>query len=149
MPWVAAAMVSGRGIPQTSHASTNALVAPAIADFHGANRHSLRIETAHSKGSFRIEVSRTHLGITKNPAPGEGLDKVEPLARKALELAPDHWYPVRITFQGSTVTAQVGEVSATATHPIFGEPKEAMNLLVFGEQAVFRNVVVRSNTSNQ
>ena len=38
MPCVAAATVSENGMPHTSHASRNALVAPAIADFHGAKR---------------------------------------------------------------------------------------------------------------
>ncbi len=37
MPCVAAATVSENGMPHTSQASRNALVAPAIADFHGAN----------------------------------------------------------------------------------------------------------------
>ena len=37
MPCVAAATVSENGMPQTSQASRKALVAPAIADFHGAN----------------------------------------------------------------------------------------------------------------
>ncbi|MDQ3621588.1 MAG: hypothetical protein M3463_03740 [Verrucomicrobiota bacterium] len=110
--------------------------------FDGANRHSLRVETADRKGSFRVEISRTHLGITKNLAPGDAADKVEPLARKPLELAPAHWYPVRITFQGAQATAQVGDVTVTGSHPILGAPKGAMNLLVFGERAAFRNVVV-------
>jgi len=110
--------------------------------FQGAERHSLRIETADGQGGFRVEVSRTHLGITKNPGPGEGLDKVEPLARKPLELAPDHWHPVRVTFRGTQATARVGGVVVTASQAILGQPKTAMNLLVFGERAVFRNVTV-------
>ena len=110
--------------------------------FQGANRHSLRIETADRKGSFRIEISRTYLGITKNPSPGESADKVEPLARKPLRLAAGQWYPVRITFQGQQATAQVGEVIVNGTHAILAEAKGAMNVLVFGEKAAFRNVVV-------
>lgn len=110
--------------------------------FQGANRHSLRIETADRKGSFRIEISRTHLGITKNPARGEAADQVEPLARKALQLEPNQWYPVRITFKGQQATAQVGAVTISATHAVLGEAKGAMNMLVFGEKAAFRNVAV-------
>ncbi len=110
--------------------------------FHGANRHSLRIETADRTGSFRIEISPTHLGITKNPAKGEAADKVEPLARQPLKLAQDQWYPVRVTFRGQQATAQVGDVIVNATHAVLGETKAAANLLVFGDKAAFRNVVV-------
>lgn len=110
--------------------------------FHGADRHSLRIEVGDKAGSFRIEVSPTHLGITKNPAKGEAADQVEPLARKPLKLAQDEWYPVRVTFKGEQATAQIGEVVVSGSHTVIGQPKAAMNLLVFGEKAAFRNVVV-------
>ena len=53
--------------------------------FHGANRHSLRVESADRKHSFRIEVGRTYLAITKNPSAGETkLTKSIPLARHPL-----------------------------------------------------------------
>ena len=110
--------------------------------FQGANRHSLRIETADRKGSFRVEIARTRLGITRNPSPGDAADKMEPLARKPLRLDADQWYPVRITFRGQHASAQVGEVIVNGTHAILAEPKGAMNLLVFGAKAAFRNVVV-------
>ena len=109
--------------------------------FHGANRHSLRIECGDPKHSFRIEISRTHVGITKNPDPGESADKTEPLARKILKLEADCWYPVRITFKGNQATVQVNDVTIRGTHPLIGTEKQALNLLVFGETAGFRNVM--------
>jgi arylsulfatase A-like enzyme len=110
--------------------------------FQGADRLSLRIETADRKGSFRIEISRTHLGITRNPAVGESKEEVEPLSRKPLQLEAGVWYPVRVSFRGQEATAQVGPISVQATDAILGQPKGAMNLLVFGEQAGFRKMTV-------
>ncbi len=110
--------------------------------FDGANRHSLRVEAGGKKQSFRIEVSRLYMGITKNPEPGEGVDKTEPLARKALNLEPRQWYPVRITFHGGEATAQVGDTIIKGSHPLIGNEKVAMNMLVFGDSAGFRNVKV-------
>lgn len=110
--------------------------------FRGANRHSMRIETGDKSGSFRIEISRKQVGITKNPGPSEDKTKTEPLARKALDLKPDIWYPVRVTFKGSQATAQVNDTLVTATHAILGEPKTALNFLVFGESAGFKQVKI-------
>ncbi len=111
-------------------------------NFKGANRTSLRVEWGDRKGSFRIEMSRTAVGITKNPSPGEGKEAVEPLARKPLKLESNQWYPVRITFKGNEATAQINDVSVKGTHAVLGEKKTAMNFLVFGETAGFRNVKV-------
>lgn len=111
-------------------------------NFRGANRHSLRVEWGERQGSFRIEVSRNVLGITKNPSQGEGPEAVEPIARKSLELEKDQWYPVRITFQGKETTAQVNDVLVRGTHPVLEQPKTALNFLVFGETAGIRNVKV-------
>ena len=111
-------------------------------NFRGANRTSLRVEWGERKGSFRIELSRTAVGITKNPSTGEGKEAVEPLARKTLKLEASQWYPVRITFKGNEATAQVNDVSVKGTHAVLGEPKTAVNFLVFGESAGFRNLRV-------
>ncbi|NLX96307.1 MAG: arylsulfatase [Rhodopirellula sp.] len=111
-------------------------------NFKGANRHSLRVEWGDRKGSFRIEVSRTAVGITKNPSQGEGTDAVEPIVRKPLELEVNQWYPVRITFKGNEATAQVNNVIVKGTHTILGQSKTAMNFLVFGETAGIRKVKV-------
>ena len=108
--------------------------------FQGANRHSLRIEAGDKKQSFRIEINRKYVGITKNPEPGEGQDKTEPLARKPLDLEAGEWYPVRITFKGEQATVQVGEIVIKASHPVIAKEKRGMNMLVFGEAAGFRNV---------
>ena len=109
---------------------------------YGANRTSLRVEWGDRKGSFRIEMSRTAVGITKNPSAGEGKDAVEPIARKPLHLEANQWYPVRITFKGNEATAQVNDVIVKGSHAVLGEEKTAMNFLVFGETAGFRNVKV-------
>jgi len=108
--------------------------------FRGANRHSLRIETG--AGSFRIEISRTQLGITKNPRSGEDKSGTEPLVRKALDLQPHVWYPVRLIFKGDEATAQVNDIALTARHAVLAEPKTALNFLVFGDSAGFRQVRV-------
>lgn len=110
--------------------------------FQGANRHSLRVECAGRKHSFRIEIARSRLGITKNPSQGEDKTAVDPLASRPLALESGEWYPVRITFKGGEVTAQVNDVTATASHAVIGESKSGLNMLVFGETAGFRNVKV-------
>ncbi len=108
----------------------------------GANRTSLRIEWGDKKGSFRFVISRTSLEIAKNPSQGEGSDAVEPLARKTMKLEAKRWYPVRLTFKGGEVTAQVNDTVAQAAHAVLGERKTGMNFLVFGDSAGFRNVKV-------
>jgi hypothetical protein len=110
--------------------------------FNGANRHSLRIEWGNGGGSFRIEVSRSAVVITKNPSQGEGKDATEPIARKSLKLESKQWYPVRITFKGGEATVQVDDVVVKGSHAVLSQPKTAMNFLVFGETAGFRNVKV-------
>lgn len=110
--------------------------------FRGANRHSLRIETGDKRGSFRLEVSRSYCGITKNPGAGEDKTKTEPLARKSLNLKAGLWYPVRVTFKGSQATLQVNEVSISASHDILSEAKTALNFLVFGESVGFKAVKI-------
>lgn len=110
--------------------------------FRGANRHSLRIEVGAKRSSFRIELSRSYVGITKNPDPGEDKTKTEPLARKPLALKPGLWYPVRITFKGSEASVQVNDMAISARHEILGEPKSGLNFLVFGESAGFKAVKI-------
>lgn len=111
-------------------------------NLRGANRVSLRVEWGNRKGSFRFVISRTGLEITKNPSQGEAKEASEPLARKALALEKGQWYPVRFTFQGDRVTAQVNETVASARHAVLAEPKTGINVLVFGEGAGFRQFKV-------
>ena len=110
--------------------------------FNGANRHSLRVEWGGRKGSFRIEVSRSAVAITKNPSQGEGKEATEPISRKRLTLESRQWYPVRITFVGKEATVQVNDTIVKGSHPVLGQPKTAMNFLVIGQTAGFRNVKV-------
>lgn len=109
--------------------------------FRGANRHSLRIETADRKGSFRIEVSRLMVAITKNPSQGEGADQVEPLARRAIQLDADKWYPLRITFRGAEATAEITGATIKGSHAVIGAAKGSANFLVIGETIGFRKVI--------
>lgn len=111
-------------------------------NLNGANRHSLRIEWGDRKGSFRVEISRTNLALTKNPSTGEDKDALEHLARKNLKLESNQWYPVRITFKGNEATVQVNDAIIKGTHAVLGEKKTGMNFLVFGETAGFRDVKV-------
>jgi arylsulfatase A len=108
--------------------------------FQGANRHSLRIEAGEERQSFRIEISPSYIGLTKNPDPGQAKDQTVPLARKSLELQTGIWYPVRITFHGSDVSVQVNDTRITGTHTLLKESKRALNFLVFGDRAGFKNV---------
>ncbi|HSH96422.1 MAG TPA: sulfatase-like hydrolase/transferase [Roseimicrobium sp.] len=110
--------------------------------FKGANRTSLRVEWGDRNGSFRIEMSRSAVGLTKNPSAGEGKDAVEPVARKPLNLESDRWYPVRITFKGNETVVQVNDTVVKGSHAVFGEKKTGLNFLVFGETAGFRNLKV-------
>jgi arylsulfatase A len=110
--------------------------------FKGANRHSLRVEVGGKQGSFRIEVARNRLAITKNPSQGEAKDAVQPLTQKPLQLEAGQWYPVRITFKGEEVTAQVNDVIVKGSHAVVGKEKTGANLLVFGESAGFRNLKI-------
>ncbi len=108
--------------------------------FDGADRHSLRVQVAGGKRSFRIEVSPGHVGITKNPEPGEAQNKTQPLARQAITLDQNTWYPVRITFKGTTTTVEIAGVTLQATDEILGLQKELMNLLVFDKSLGFRGL---------
>lgn len=110
--------------------------------FDGANRHSLRIECDDRKHSFRVEVARNYIALTKNPSQGEGKDAVEPISRKPLNLEPNLWYPVRISFHGTEATVQVNDVIIKGTHPVLGTSKTGLNFLVVGETAGFRNLKV-------
>ncbi|HYR57928.1 MAG TPA: arylsulfatase [Chthoniobacteraceae bacterium] len=109
--------------------------------FRGADRHSLRVESADRKHSFRIEVSRTHVGITKNPSQGEDADQMEPLARKTLKLETGEWVPLRITFHGTEATAEIAGVTIKGSHAAIGEPKGALNFLVIGDTIGFRKLM--------
>ncbi|OAI56546.1 hypothetical protein AYO49_00655 [Verrucomicrobiaceae bacterium SCGC AG-212-N21] len=110
--------------------------------FGDADRHSLRIHTGGNKLSFRIVVSTGGIEIAKNPAPGEGQDRVVTLAESPLKLKRGEWYPLRITFKGDEVTAQIGGVSVTGKHEIVRGAKEAMYLLVFDGDMGFRSLAV-------
>lgn len=111
-------------------------------NFKGANRTSLRVEWGDRTGSFRIELSRSAIGLTKNPSKGEGPDATDPVARKTLQLDSNQWYPVRVTFRGNEAVAQINDTVIRGSHAVFGKPKTALNFLVFGETAGFRNLRV-------
>jgi hypothetical protein len=111
-------------------------------NFGDADRHSLRIHTAGNKYSFRIVVSPSQIEIAKNPSAGEGQDQVEPLARQRLKLKRGEWHTLRVAFTGNEAVAQVGGVTVKASHPVLGEPKEQMHLLVFDGDAGFRRLTV-------
>ena len=113
-------------------------------NFNGADRHSLRIEwgSGERTGSFRVVLSRSSIEVTKNPSKGERAEAVEPLARKALKLEKNRWYPVRVTLKGNEATVQVNEVIVKGAHEVLGQPKKQLNFLVFGASAGFRNVRV-------
>ncbi len=108
--------------------------------FDGADRHSLRVEAGTAKRSFRVEMSRVHAGVTKNPEPGEDRSAAQPLARKSHELGEEIWYPVRIRWAGDSIRVQVNETVIEATHEILAEEKAALNFLVFEGAAGLRNV---------
>jgi hypothetical protein len=112
--------------------------------FNGADRHSLRVEwgSGSSKGSFRIVVSRSQIEITKNPSAGEAKEATEHVARKAVTLAKNIWYPVRVSLKGNEATVQVNDVVVKGSHKVIGQPKQALTFLVFGESAGLRNVKV-------
>ena len=103
----------------------------------GANRVSLRFATGD--GSFRLVVSRTSAILTKNPSKGEAVEAAVDVAKANLRLAADEWYPVRLTFKGEEVGVQVNDRAFTGRHAAFGKPKTALDLLVFGDGAGFRN----------
>jgi arylsulfatase A len=111
-------------------------------NFRDADRHSLRIHTAGNQHSFRIVVSPTQIEIAKNPSAGEGRDATLPLARERLQLKRGQWYTLRVTFKGTETVAQIAGVTAAAAHPVLGESKEQMNLLVFEGDAGFRRLLV-------
>jgi arylsulfatase A-like enzyme len=112
--------------------------------FNGADRHSLRVEWADgkSKGSFRVVVSRAQIEVAKNPSAGEDKEAVETVARKPLALEKRRWYPVRVTLKGNEAVVQVNDVVVRGAHAVIGHPKTALNFLVFGDAAGFRNVRV-------
>ena len=107
-----------------------------------ADRHSLRIHTAGNRHSFRIVVSPSLIEIAKNPEAGEGPDKVVPLTRERLKLKRGEWYTLRVAFKGDQATVQIGGMTVRASHPVFAQAKEQMNLLVFEGEAGFRRIEV-------
>lgn len=107
----------------------------------GANRISIRIEAGEPGQTFRVVISRTAVEMARNPVRGE--TQAESLARKPLELQKGRWYPVRLSFVGNNLAVQVNDTQVRASHPIFGNPKTALNFLVFGDSAGFKNVAVR------
>ena len=109
-------------------------------NLEGANRVSLRVEAGNPGNTFRVVIARNSIEIARNPARGQSADSVEQLARKPLDLQKGRWYPVRLTFKGDALTVQVNQTQARATHAIFAEQKTALNFLVFGDSAGFRNV---------
>lgn len=115
--------------------------------FRGADRHSLRIELPEKQGSFRIEVSRSYFAVTKNPMKGESADQVQPLARKALQLEKDVWYPVRITVRGKAAKVEVAGSSIEGIHEVIGQPKAAANFLVWGETMGLRKVMASNEVA--
>lgn len=64
MPCVAAATVSPSGMPQTTHASTKALPAPTIADFHGAIRSTARHSASRIGGREATSADSNTLPAT-------------------------------------------------------------------------------------
>ena len=64
MPCSAAATVRPNGMPHTSQARSAALVAPAIADFHGAKRHQASINASSSGGIEATSAERRMLPAT-------------------------------------------------------------------------------------
>jgi len=106
-----------------------------------ADRHSLRIHPVSADNrSFRITVWQSKLEIAKNPQGEETRPTF--LERVAVDLQPDTWYTVRITFRGETVTVQCAGATASASHPILAEQKRHMFLQLFSGDGGFRNVVV-------
>ena len=108
--------------------------------FGSADRHSLRIHTVGNRHSFRIVVAPSSIEIAKNPSVGEGRDQTVALARERLQLKRGQWYTLRVTLRGNEAVALIGGVTAKASHPVLGEPKEQLNLLVFEGDAAFRNL---------
>lgn len=107
-----------------------------------ADRLSVRMHTADNKHSFRVVVGNGRLEIAKNPEAGEGQDKTLELARERIKLKPGAWYPLRVTFKGHELTAQIAGVTAKGSHEVFGLPKGVFNLLAFEGEIGFRNLRV-------
>lgn len=137
------------GAPKSKPGAPAALRTPAHLDdgtiefeinFKGANRCSLRVEWGAHEGSFRIELSRNAIGLTKNPSQGEPDDATEPVARRTFHLDAGEWYPVRISFRGNHASAQINDLRIEGEHAVFGKTKTGINFLVFGETTGFRNV---------
>ncbi len=109
--------------------------------FRGGDRHSLRIETEGREHSFRIEISPSKLGVTKNPSKGEPREATLPLGGGHLELKREIWYPVRVTFKGEEVLVEIAGQTVRATHSVIGLKKTALNFLAFGDSIGFRKVM--------
>lgn len=68
---------------------------------------------------------------------------VIPLARERLRLKRGEWHTLRVAFKGPEAVAQIAGVTAKGSHPVLGQPKEQMNLLVFGRCRFRKLIVVR------
>jgi hypothetical protein len=50
--------------------------------------------------------------------------------------------PLRVAFHGTEATAEIAGVTIKGTHAVLGEPKAAVNVLVFGETMGVRKMTV-------
>ncbi len=116
-----------------------------------ATSHALRLQSRERNHVFRIEISPRNLAIVRHLVDGGGTDRGEVLVRQSLKLAPDNWYPVRITMSGAEIQAQIADVTAKAAHDSLAERKTAFALMATGNGVGFRNLVVAESeaTSTQ
>jgi hypothetical protein len=109
--------------------------------FDGAERLAVRFESATKGHSFRVDVGRGKLGITRNPFPEIKDDDFEQLTEQRVKLKEGQWYSLRVTFKGDELTAEIAGTKVSAKHAAFAEPKAGFAFVLVGDAIAFRNVM--------
>jgi len=103
-----------------------------------ADRHSLRINTAGNKHSFRVVLSHANLDIAINPTTKDG--ETTQLGKQRVKFKASDWQTLRLTFKGEELTAEFAGVTLKAQHAVLAEDKAQLNFIAFEGEVGVRDV---------
>jgi len=103
-----------------------------------ADRHSLRIQTAGNKHSFRVVLSHANLDVAINPTTKDG--ETIQLGKQRVKFKSSEWQTLRLTFKGEELTAEFAGVTLKAKHAVLAEEKAQLNFIAFEGEVCLREV---------
>jgi arylsulfatase A-like enzyme len=128
-----------KGAPLTGPVSMNDGVLEFQILLGEADRHSLRIQTADNKHSFRVVISHANVDIAINPMAKD--QETIPLGKQRVKFNADEWQTLRLSFQGNELKAQIAGVTLKVKHPMLAEGKTQLNFIAFDGEVGLRSVV--------